>query len=419
MKTIVVEGFGHITRKAGGYGPSLQKLKIDIPTLSVIFADLKDPSDETLRWLALWGGQFLNKSDVKYSNLLNEKVDAVIVATPDSTHLDVAKYWLSGNCSRVFVEKPLTDDEHLPDAREWIAQLKNQQPPEGRVEAFDHYRARVHAHLRYPEHMAVILRQLGRIQEFRFYFLEDHSGSDARFISEQRNLDSNFKDRNGPIENENRVDALRSGLILDLMPHVVAILEYFGKPETIEVRTVRAATYAGVDYDRNKRAEINNETFASIEFDFENNSDFPGTVRGQAYIGKGIGGSRNYPDMAGNVKVLEVVGETGVKLEFDFVYNVLFRVENGEKSPLLDLEPHPYYYFLKDVAFKRFKGTTLSLPIEMAEKILSKLTDFRCLINPEKLLVYQLGSSPEDGAPDLEDLLPGGSQEIPLLLDES
>jgi hypothetical protein len=71
VNLIVVEGIGDIVSRPGGYGPSLHKLKIDIPDLRVVFCDLsKEWRDKktrrdrwkTIRYLRRWGAEFLDKS---------------------------------------------------------------------------------------------------------------------------------------------------------------------------------------------------------------------------------------------------------------------------------------------------------------------------------------------------------------------
>ena len=424
MNLIVVEGIGDIINKPGGYGPSLQKLKIDIPTLRVVFCDLSSEWRDsqirknrrsTIRWLTRWGAEFLDKSKPsqlkEYDSLLEANVDAVIIAVPDSAHIMLAKYWLTGNCKRVLIEKPITNN--LSEAQEWLTNdLYNSPDNLSRVIAFDHYRPRVHDRLCHRENLWFLLREIGKISKFRFYFLEDHSGTDTRFLTQLQNRGIQVVDRNGPIEIESRVDALRSGLILDMMSHVIAVLEYFGAPESIQYKQLYPAIYTGVDYDYSRRATIETETFAAVRFTFD--ADTGNQAEGEAFIGKGIRGSDKYQQMGGNVKVLEIEGDTGNKLEINFREHVINTIRGGQRFFFQHLERDPYYFLLQDIAFKPEKGTTVGLSPEMATMILEKLMIVKAKINNEKLQTYKLGDRTTGRPPLLEALL----AEIPPVIFE-
>jgi predicted dehydrogenase len=420
VKIIVIEGIGDIVSKPNGYGPALQKLKIDIPSLRIVFCDLEKEWEgktaenrrKTVEWLRHWGGEFIDKSagdKSGYESLLNEEVDAVIIATPDRTHVGLAKYWLRGNCKRIFIEKPLTSQ--LAEAQRWLTEdLYNKPEDYERVLAFDHYRPRVHERLCHKDLLWVILNEIGRLKRFTFYFLEDHSGTDERWLKAVRR-ERGIVDRNGPVENEDRVGALQSGLVMDLMPHVLAVLEYFGDPATVKLREIRPAIYTGVDYEEDARAEIGSETFAAIKFSFRD--DVEGEVEGAAYVGKGILGTIRYPDLNGNVKVLELEGDNGNKAEINFSQGEIHIVKTQTKVFFSHLERDPYYYLLRDIAFTRTKGATVSISVETATIILEKLTEMKAKIDVEKLKTYRLGDKSGRLPPLLESLLEGGESEIP------
>lgn len=423
MKQLVIEGVGAIAERT--VAAAAQKLHIDIPDLKVFFTDksanwtedVRVDREATVRRINSWGAKFLDKSDpaqfAEYNDLLYQNVDAVLVETPDRTHIEIAKHWLKGNCEWIYIEKPLTTHRELDKAEKWVEELRFNKTDRERLLAFDHYRARVHAQFRYADYITSILSFIGQLRRFRFFLLEDHSDSDRKYIEAQRRRNPKFKNRNGPIENEGRVDALREGLILDLMPHVLSVLEYFGDPALIDVRTIRSGIYTGVDRNPSKRAGIQNETFAAIEFDF--NDYGGGRVRGEAYIGKGIGGSRRYAEMRGNVKVLEVFGSRG-KLTFDFHNNTLLMGErSGKMKKMFDLERDAYYYLLTDVAFRKPQGTLLGLSIERATTILERLTHMKSKIDPAALGTYYLGDSVRSYSPWLEDLLHNGKNPMPLV----
>jgi predicted dehydrogenase len=437
MTTIVVEGIGDIVSKPFGYGRALEKLKIDDPNLQVIFTDIKEnwykspdtniakEREEAIARFTKWGAKFIDKTPTnvqeykEYQGLLNANIDAVFIAVPDRFHITVAKHWLSGNCKRIFIEKPLTNDKK--EAQVWLSQLTDED--QKRLVAFDHYLAKVHAQFQYAKHIEMMWRSIGRPKNFKFYFLEDHSGTDQNYLQEVER--KGRINKNGPIENEGRMDALQEGLILDLMPHILAVLIYFGHPQTIKVTEIRAAKYTGVDFDYNKPAGIKGETFAAIKFTFLDNNKKE--VNGEAYVGKGIRGSKKYRSMDGNVKVLEIKGHSRARdgvIEFDFNNSVATEVKEKaqEPEPIFDLEHDPYYYLVRDVVFRKlYRGTALGMPVATGNLILDKIiTEITSRINYESLPLYNLGNKEGKLPPLLEDLLPGGNQEVPSLdMDET
>ncbi|MEK6280952.1 MAG: Gfo/Idh/MocA family oxidoreductase [Acidobacteriota bacterium] len=426
MVTIVVEGIGDIVSKPTGYGRALEKLKtIDRANdLEVVFTDVceswygsDDPDlarvrQETRKKLEAWGARFIDKSasnstDWKlYKELLHQEVDAVFVATPDRHHIQIAKHWLTGNCKRIFIEKPLTNDPK--EAHQWMKELETEPHDRERLIQLDHYLPKMHAEIRYENRVRQMLANIGRLKGVRFYMLEDHSGTDDDYRKEM--VRNGRTDRNGPIENEGRLDALQSGVSLDLLPHLLAILYHFGDLRTIEVDELRAARYQGVDYTEDKLAGIKGETFAAAKFRFTDHHHRE--IPAEAYVGKGIRGSRKYPSMRGNVKILELEGAWR-KIEFDFNSNIESLV-GDDVQPMMDLEPDPYYYLLRDVAFERLnRGTDLGMPIRTGALILDKIvSEISSRTNREVLPTYKLGDKYGGLPPELEDLLEGGSQEI-------
>jgi predicted dehydrogenase len=417
---IVVEGAGDVVLNK--YGPALQKLRTDNNDLKVIVTDdsalwsdvpgLREKRTLTIRQLEGWGATFLDKSAEsgrsQYDELRKSQVDVVFVATNDQTHVSVAEGWLQNGC-QIFIEKPLTNN--IDQARRLLGRIGSDNY---RVRAFDHYRARVHLHLGSKEFLKMVLGRLGRITAFHFYLLEDHSGTDKQY---RTSLDKErLEDRNGPIENERRQQALANGLVLDLMPHMPALLAYFGDPATIQVTHVRAARYVGVDYDDEKKTEIPRETFAAVGFQFKAHDGEK--VTGDAYIGKGVRGSKRYPGMDGNVKVLELEGQnlrgSRQKILFDFRRSCA-DILHGKGTPrrLLELERDPYYYLVKQVHVGDDKGTTLGMPVETGKRILEVLEDIRYSTNGE-ISSYRLGDKKGRCAPYLEDLI-SGSDRLPLL----
>jgi predicted dehydrogenase len=374
LKLIVVEGAGDAVDRF--YGPALRQLKAVIPSLEVIFADnskhweqdlsLRSKRENTIRMLRSWA-KFYDKSDPaqkkEYRVLRRTGVDVVFVATNDATHVKFAEYWLNSDCKQIFIEKPLTND--LENARRLISRLKRD---DYRVRIIDHYLAKTHSCLRYSEQRRGILQRLERLSKVSFYCLEDHSSADEQFIREQRGKIPTFIDKNGPIENELRQETLKNGLILDIMPHLLAILTYFGHIETTYPSEVRTAKYVGVEYDESQPAEIPYETFAAIKFDFLDHNNRK--IEGEAFIGKGISGSKKFPAMKGNVKALELVGTRSKKIILDFRNNTVWLVHGSRQEPLDNLERDPYFYLLEELAYGQGQRTTAALSVDMGISML-------------------------------------------------
>lgn len=235
--------------------------------------------------------------------------DAVIVATPDHTHVDIAKEWLARarRPGIVIIEKPLDSSirkaEELEDSSYFHVNS---------VRAYDHYLSKVaFTQLQWD----VLIDWLGgAISEFTFYLFEDHSGGDERYCGSI----GHDRVRDGAIENEVRTDALRHGVILDLMPHVFAVLNNFCPISSVELTSVRAGRYIGVDGDPNKPTEIAGETFAEIRWRCLDSADQPNVVHGRAYVGKGVRGSRNLGDKYNHdTKVLDIIGAEGFWTRLD------------------------------------------------------------------------------------------------------
>jgi predicted dehydrogenase len=193
-------------------------------------------------------------------------------------------------------------------------------------------------------------------------------------------------------------------VILDIMPHVIAVLAHFGQVETLRVTQVRAGKYAGVDGDPNKPSEIAQETYAEVRFRFISiNKD---DVEGQAYVGKAIKGVRGLKsdyDGDGNTKLLEIEGEDGRVVKFDFRDRRAGIPDTRSKARLLDragnchfefdLNSDPYYAFLENVTSGGKIDQRLGLSIEAGKKILEVIQDMRhgILKRDDELPTYPCG----------------------------
>jgi hypothetical protein len=250
--------------------------------------------------------------------------------------------------------------------------------------AYDHYRARL---LPARFEMDVLLGFWGKgIQRFTFYFLEDHSGGDP---------DPKYHSvgHDGAIENEQRVKTLNQGLILDVMPHIIAILAHFCRVETVRVTRVKAGQYVGVDGDPDKRTEIEKETFAEVRFvcdDYKRNR-----VDGVAYIGKGVRGVKKLgTEYDYNVKLLDIEGLNGKKIRFDLRSSG----KGASQAQLMGtkitvaLNPKPYETFLEKVVDGTYLEDRLALNVEVGKRILEVLEDMRYRIrDKDSIPVYPSG----------------------------
>jgi len=342
----------------------------------------------------------------------------VIIATPDRTHVEVTKTWLQHprEPKAIFIEKPL--DVSREAAFDLLGEVD---PFDNRVLAFDHYRARMLSDLEQKRHVIRFLG--GGISKFIFYLLEDHSGSDAAFRAK---MQKGTSQRQGPIENEQRVKTLNEGVILDLMPHVVSILAHFGPPALLRVTAVRAGQYVGVDGSDAKRTEIANETFAEVHFicpDHRKN-----VIEGTVYLGKGIRGSKDLNLKYQNnydrdTKLLEVEGLNDNRILFDlrsagagasraqFVHR-----EDGVVEEVL-LNVDPYLAFFKKIADRTYLRDELALNVEVGKNVLDVIYNMRLpvVMHERPLSTYPCGIENKRESPYLEDLIKGGMHPLDLI----
>lgn len=316
---IVIEGVGDIVRK--GYGPALEELFRKYPDreINVTFLDSSEfwannpamiRKMETIKDFIVnkLGARYLDKSrfngrpeDLR-AELEKLNADVAIIATPDSTHVDIARTWVNLG-AQVFVEKPF--DSNLSKVEAFVAELE----AEGRHDqlwAFDHYLA---GFMPTDEQIRQIITHLGGIRKLRFYLVEDHSGADISYAS------AAAAGRDGAIEREGRNKALNAGTTLDLMPHAV-MLKRFGDITSMQVSEIRAAKYRGVDGDPDAPAEIDGETYAHVDFTF---NDLSGQrIEGEIIVGKGVGGVRGLGlGFEHGAAGLELIGNNGNRVFAD------------------------------------------------------------------------------------------------------
>jgi predicted dehydrogenase len=408
--TLLIEGAGDVVDNY--YFPALRKLREKGQLeFDVTFSDssafwrgdlsLAEKMLGIRRSLECWGATYLDKNcadDLKRWEDLQP--DVVVVATPDFTHSEVAAKWLKRDPERIFIEKPL--DSSVDGARRLLGETR---PYDSRVWAFDHYRARLMPARAKFDMLGGFLRD--GLKTFTFYFLEDHSGADPNYAGAKNT-------RQGPIENDRRVKALQHGVILDLMPHVIAILAHFGRVETLRVTRVRPGKYEGVDGVPGKLSEIDCETFAEVSFMFEDHLER--RVDGAAFVGKGVKGTTVLgPEHDRNTKFLRIDGKHGRRVDIDFrktgtgASQARLLDEHGDLQLEFELNPDPYYTFLDHALnLDEELDIRLGLPVEIGKKVLEVIEDMRrpildCIRN-EGIASYPCGIWGVRTSPLLEDL---------------
>lgn len=393
---LIIEGVGSVVENY--YIPALRRLRKDAIPFDVSFGDdsscwRNDPDKKgrigpVLAAIKEIGGSYLDKSDATDLRQWEAlRPDAVVIATPDRTHVALALEWLARPVQpgTIYIEKPL--DVSVDRARDLLEKIGPDNPV---VRAFDHYRARLLPTRDQFDMLGGFFKH--GIARFEFYLLEDRSGADPAFADRQGY-------RQGPIENEGRTVALREGLLLDLMPHVIAVLAHFGAVSTMELVSLRAGKYTGVDGHDTKTAGIDGETFAEARFVFR--SHLGDQTEGVAYVGKGVRGiGAGQAQYDGNAKVLILEDPNGRKVSFDFRKSgnkdpskSVWVDERGEERYRFDLYPEPYYVFLKSVVSPVHFDDRIALPVEVGKNTLQVIDDMRHPILRRKgsLDTYQCG----------------------------
>lgn len=290
---VVVEGVGDWVENA------YRKLFMDKVSqgrkLTVFYADdtrwkgrprWAEPGYTGANRLADWE-TYLDKADpddfARYRLL---RPDVVFVVTPDFTHCAVASQWV-GKSPLVFVEKPF--DSHVQSVEDLYRRLAPSRTTT--VFGLDHYQFYA---LPIEGLKPIIDRHLGwALARVEFCLLE------GRLIE----LD--------------RVRSLQHGLTLDLLPHLAALLTYFGRVDTIDdIRVMDVRAYQPLEAadpaDPSRRRpigdEFRHETYSRVRFTFKDHPDSDYPVPCDALVGKGC--SRD-------VKYLEVEGVNGNAARID------------------------------------------------------------------------------------------------------
>lgn len=301
---IVVEGIGDWVEKA--YRPLFVKKAKEKRRLSVFYtndsrwketptwatkkvgsdeADLNAENDGLRSWET-----YLDKANpedfAKYPRL---RPDAVFIVTPDFTHSLLARQWLN-KAPLVLVEKP-----------------------------FDSQVSNVHdlrRSYRYPTHTEVL-----GLDHFQFYALpiDDLQTKIRKHLGGAIKRIDFFMTESRPIE-AGREKSLQYGLMLDMLPHLLALLTYFGDVGTIDdISVVEAGRYqplitATEDYPKEGSIkdeiadQFDSETYSRVHLTFQDHSRNGFHIPCLAVVGKGFDSE---------VKYLEITGISGHAIRVD------------------------------------------------------------------------------------------------------
>ncbi|RLG20480.1 hypothetical protein DRN74_05375, partial [Candidatus Micrarchaeota archaeon] len=219
---------------------------------------------------------FLDKADPDYLQRYQRlRPGIVFIVTPDYTHSSLCQAHLS-RAPTIFVEKPF--DANWENVRE-LLEARGRMGPVTEIYALDHYRF-------YSWRLRDLLEDAtewlgGTLKEVRFCLVEDK-----------------------PVE-AHRIRALQFGLLLDLLPHCLGLVAFFGKLNTLDEFEV-------LDVGRYEGAPIPSETYAHVRFTFEDYSDNGWRVPCEAWVGKGLKPVRKYFEVVGKsgCSVLVALGDT-------------------------------------------------------------------------------------------------------------
>lgn len=290
---IVVEGAGDWVEQC--YRPLFKKKVSQGAMLSVFYADdirwkgyrpkwadPKNPAYDLQSWET-----YYDKADPHDFKLYqNQRPDVVFIVTPDFTHSTIAHWWLD-RTPLIFAEKPF--DSQLGNVNELLLELGKRQS-ETAILGLDHYQFYA---LPIHELLPEIERHLGgALAKVVFYMTEDR-----------------------PIE-LGRVRSLQHGLTLDFLPHLPALLTYFGDVSTIdEIQVIEAGQYRpliaaerGGTTQKDISEQFHNETYSRVKFTFEDHSGSGYRVPCLAVIGKGF---------SQEVKYFEITGQNGNAIRVD------------------------------------------------------------------------------------------------------
>lgn len=438
-KTVVVMGAGDVVARL--YVPQLlEYITKTGGQLNVTFVDFSRPTDAPdaiakrtkHRSKILESGYFnyLDRGTTEGEALLAAiEPDYIVDATPPAARLSVLNYWKEHRPRPkvIIMEKPAAPSVETAEkliANAWDANA---------VRAFDHYLGKDPVN---KEMVAKHLEFLGGIDSFEFYLTENRSGSDPKIKNAKAGGDFVDLNADGPIETEGRQGVLATGLVKDLMPHVLGIFKDYGNLDSIKLRKVHAGRYRGVRGDPNKPTEIPAETFYASQIDFTTVDGQP--AKGLFVVGKGLRTKslgKRYENESkavwihgknGNLIVIDLKGDTSIRY---------FKLKPGSSSqnqdqmietpgPVivnralhLDYENLPDYAYaelFKALAEGTLESAPLAMPLTWGVKILQTISLLRSPFDghESELPLYQGGmraaadgQRPEIQAPDIFELI--------------
>lgn len=264
-------------------------------------ADYNRAIERNVSTFHAWGAKCLDVSNECHAERLGSMTPHVaFIVTPPETHCAEAERWLQ-RAAAVVVEKPL--DVDLAPILHLSAEATRLHA-DRKVFAFDHYLVRADPFIVMWQDcwLAQFLEE--QIHTWRFDMLETCSDDEIR----------------------RRVPSLQAGMVMDLCSHGVILLPPVGDPATIQLESVKAATYApnaclGVTTSGREVLVSGMETFAEIAFTFT--SLFESRASGLIRVGK-FAGLRDE-------KCLEIVGGKARdrRVVLDFVAHRASYVHDG------------------------------------------------------------------------------------------
>lgn len=408
---ILVEGAGDVVERF--YLPALAELKQEYQGRREVMATFtnykranESPAETEKRMriraaIEKAGFQYLEKTkaaeDKDYKAIVP---DYIVLAAPGATTA-LVQSWQSRPLGpiRIFSEKPL---ETSLDRARFLLEIV---PLGDGMMAMDHYRPKMQLT---PEKVEAIESFLGgAIKQVDFTVTEDRSGSDKNTPLKGQTIE-----RDGAIEREGRVDVMSGGVTEDLLPHVFAVLDYFGDSSTARPIKTWAGRYRGVDGDPNKPTEIPRETFFASDFVFK---DHQGRlIDAHVTAGKGLRVRKYGEEVEQNTKVLELIGSNGNRVVFDLRGSgkgssiATYFDKSGAVVKETPLEAKPYKAFFQGIVDGKSHTNELAFPVETGLAMREKLAQFLApVLRQPALPLYDggMGGQHFRPAPYTEDLI--------------
>ncbi|MGB8509802.1 MAG: Gfo/Idh/MocA family oxidoreductase, partial [Pyrinomonadaceae bacterium] len=343
---VVVEGGGDWVEKTYR---RLFKKKVDAgKELAVFYADDTRWKDERPQWadpqrwtppdawgdpattgLQPWEVYLDKKNPEDFARYMNLRPDVVFVVTPDFTHSAVARHWL-GKTPLVFVEKPFDSQvKNVDDLK-----LRYAFEETTKILGLDHYQFYA---LPIFAHKAKIMKHLGGIiTKVEFYLTESE-----------------------PIE-QKRLRSLQYGLTLDMLPHLVALLTYFGDIRTIDqIEVLEAGQYDAIrrgPFGGGVAGLFQGETYSRVRFTFEDHSGSSYHIPCLAVVGKGFAREVKYLQVTGrhdNAIRVDLLDRSKVPEELraaspHYKFDSLFFIAGEAPSPLAEEMAGPITLTVRD-----------------------------------------------------------------------